>query len=362
MVTPLRSLTLPTVSKLARERDAPLEDFLLMALNVDGIRYASDDGEEPGFHRGRFLFRPLGATRSFIATSLSEDTPFRHDGCRILLGGVPIGDATPIENDTCEDTYLRKGGTVLSLNSNNKSACAGCAFCGAYSLEAREETLTDGERLDRKVRELIRASGKSDISHLESIGVVTGCFRSEEEAFGHLLLVRGVFGNHGFRGEINYLGSQITSPWAIDALARDGRYGLYLTVECFDRRERFLRPSKAAVSLDRGRNILHYAKSQGLETTFLYILGLDPLERIAEEFPKYVGTLTRHPIVNLLQIYTPRQTAVRHPDAMGFEYYLDGRSIIEEAMAPTGLRPRTWENYRAPWATRYRGEPLEHII
>ena len=85
----------------------------------------------------------------------------------------------------------------------------------------------------------------------------------------------------------------------------------------------------------------------------MYILGLDPIERLTEELEKYVPVLTRHPLVNLLQTRTAAQEVLRAKDANTLEYYITARKEIEKIIGPTGLRPVSWDNYRSPWVTKY---------
>jgi hypothetical protein len=208
------------------------------------------------------------------------------------------------------------------------------------------------------MRALIKGNGDADLSHIDNIGVVTGCFEDEYDALNHMIMLRKTLEDYGFQGELKYLGSQITSPEALDALEKIKPFGMYLTVECFDRREQLMKPSKAQVDLEQGRGVLEMARQRGMETTFLYILGLDPLEKIKQEFPKYIPYLTRHPIVNLMQNYAPRHENLRDPEARNLDYYIKARLELEKIFVPTELRPRLWENYRAPWSTTYAGEKL----
>ncbi|MBR9700635.1 hypothetical protein GOV11_02105 [Candidatus Woesearchaeota archaeon] len=293
-----------------------------------------------------------------MAVSLGENTPFKHEEGVLRIQDDVIGTVTDIEEDTCDETYYRNNGRALTLNSNIKSDCRGCMFCGAYDSVETEKSLTTEEGLNNKIDELLKESGDEDMSFLDSIGVVTGCFPSEDDVLGHLLLVNDVFKNRGFSGTVCYVGSQITSE---DCLVEMGKnnMALYLTVECFERRSNLLRLGKAELNLDDGRDVLKKARNAGLETSFLYILGLDSLVSISEQFPEYLDVISRHPIVNLMQNYQPIHETLRHPTAYSMHYFLGARNLIENVMGKTSMRPRLWENYRAPWATTYGGDILE---
>ncbi len=360
--TEIKSICCKRINDLAEENDVPYVDLVLNCINMQGINYNPTGYSARGdlLLRGRFDLFPHGTKRSFfMATSITRQSRFIHDGKKVSLGPDVIGLASPPEKDTCDTSYFRKDGKALTLNSNQRNSCRGCKFCGTYSLESSEKSLSsDKKALSLKIEELITERKETDASFLENIGVVTGCFPAEEDVLRHLLLVRETFEEYGFRGELRYIGSQIQSEKNLTRLARSGPFGLYLTVECFERRNDLLKTKKAAVTLDTGRDILNKAKSIGIETSFLYILGLDSIERMSEEFNKYLPVLTRHPLVNLLQAYTPEQESLRFPEANNLEYYIKARKEIEQIMKPTGLVPMLWDNYRSPWATRYADKEI----
>ncbi|MBU1198320.1 MAG: hypothetical protein KKF46_04615 [Nanoarchaeota archaeon] len=344
----------------------PELDVILMALNIRGIDYRPnlwkkpDSDVEEKMNRGRFKYLPFGEKEPFFfAGTISKDTPFLHNARYIFLNQEPIADAYMPENDTCDVTYYRRAGKAITMNSNSRSSCNGCEFCGTYNLDANDSgDLTTSESVKARMRALTDTNEDTDLSHIEDIGIVTGCFKDEYETVNYILMLRKTLRDYGFQGEIKYIGSQITSPKALDTLEKIKPFGMYLTVECFDRREQLMKPSKVKVSLEKGRQILKMAKKRGMETTFLYILGLDPIEKIKQEFPKYIPFLTRHPIVNLMQNYVPEHENLRDSEARSLDYYIKARLDIETTFAPTELRPRLWENYRAPWSTQYAGEKI----
>jgi len=351
---------------LADQYKVPKLDILLTGINLKGVNYKPAElekgktGEQADLTRGRFNFYPAQYDKPFfMAVSIGESSPFVHNGRELLLNDTVLGPAEPPENDTCDDTYFRKGNKALTLNSNLKSTCSGCKFCGAYKLdEIKQKDLTIRENLIGRINELMKEANQPDMSFLESVGVVTGCFKDEDATLKHLMMIRETFKEYGFKGELRYIGSEIKSKRALELLRSGGPFGLYLTVECFDRRESMMKPSKASLSLDEGRTLLKTAKDLDIATLFLYILGLDPIEKIKEEMPKYLEVLTRHPIINLMQSYVPSQEQLRTPEATNLNYYLEARQEIERIMKPTGLRPMLWENYRSPWSTAYGDEPL----
>jgi hypothetical protein len=348
------TLSIENVLEFSREYCVPETDIILMGLNLSGFTY-----NKGVMARGRFKLTPNGENLPFfIAASVDFSSQYVHRGTDIVFSEKSIGNATSPEEDTCSETYYRNNMHALTLNSNTRSNCTGCSFCGTYTLKHDDEKMNTLDRLLRKASELSAQRSEKNLSGIESIGVVTGCFNSENEAVAHLLNIKRAFSEYGFSGEINYIGSQIRSQNAVETLAGSGKFGLYLTVECFDRREALMKKNKADFSLEKGRELLEFAKKCGLETTFLYILGLDPVDRIKEEFPKYSESITRHPIVNLMQNYVPEHDSLRDESAHDISYYINARKAIEHVFIDTPLRPRLWENYRAPWATQYGGEAL----
>ena len=53
---------------------------------------------------------------------------------------------------------------------------------------------------------------------IERLTICTGCFGSEEAALSHILLVNQVAKNFRFNGTLHYIGSEIQSYKAFDAI------------------------------------------------------------------------------------------------------------------------------------------------
>lgn len=339
---------------------SPLE-LLLIGLNLNGLRIDSSKD----FSRVRFKlgieYDSIPEYR-YLALSVSDSSAFLLDSEKIKYQNDLIGTVHSLENDTCDDTYFRMDKKALTLNSNSRSKCNGCVFCGTYKLDPADSDRLDREdRLSRKIESMLSSNGLSDFSGLDNIGIVTGCFNDEESLVEHITFVRDTFSSYGFNGEIKYIGSQLRDKRSLERLAEQGRFGLYLTVECFENREKMMKPEKASLDLNMGRNLLEYAKNIGIETTFLYVLGLDSIESIDIEFERYLPTLTRHPVINLMQNYSSEQDAYRNENAHSLEYYVKARESIERVFEKSDLRPRIWENYRSPWPMTYAGKKIEGI-
>jgi hypothetical protein len=197
---------------------------------------------------------------------------------------------------------------------------------------------------------------------MKEVGICTGCFASEDDAVSHILMVRKVLRKFGFEKEINYLGSQITSRKAIDVLAeKAGPVGIFLTLECFTRRNELLKSPKAAITAPKAMEILAYAKAKGVKATILCILGLDPSDIFIKELGQLATFVNRFPIINIFQNYAPEHESLRIAEAKDLGYYLQTRQKVEEIFAASSLKPRPWENYRGLWHLSFNNQPLNDI-
>ena len=347
--------------------DVPKLDILMMALNMEGINCKDISSE-----RVRFKM-DIGGESYFLALTNTNKSRWIYSDGNIFFENLKIGKSKECLEDTCDNTYFRrfvkngsgKNGTVITMNSNNRGNCSGCQFCGTYNLNPKdsdEKNLTSPSNLSKKINSILIEENIPDLSHLFEVGVVTGCFSSESATLDHLIMINDTLRkNYNFMGELKYVGSQIVSSKGIDTFAKYINPGaLYLTAECFTRRDMLLKPSKR-ISLEKGRDILGKAKEKNIDTSLLYIMGLDPLNIFEKEMKKYIPVLTRFPVINTMQEYVPGQNSLRHPSANNLEYYLLARKILENEFKEVPLMPRIWENYRGMFFSKYGGVELNGI-
>ena len=346
-------------SFLSEKYNIPQQDVILTALNLSGI--SSDLSES----RVRFHFVPTETGKDFYLALCVNTTPstFELKDQTIYLSGEKIGDVFSIENDTCNDNYFRRNGTELTLNTNSRSSCKGCAICGTYSLEADDkERLLRKMVLSRRVKEIMSQQGQKDCSNLYRVTICTGCFGSEKTTVNHILDLNDVLNGLGFNGILRYIGSEITSEYALDKIASNvNRFALSFSVETFTRRSELLRNIKSKVSFEDIKGALKSSTERGIETNILYVLGLDPLSAFEEGFKELQPLMNHFPVVNLFQVYSPEQALLRPNEANRIEYYLTARKILEEMYANSNLRPELWENYRPLWYLSFGREDKNDI-
>lgn len=337
--------------KLAKTHQVPVLDVLLIALNRYGILADSQE------NRLRFKIRFTGHSDEVFYLALCLNTynsPFRLRDNAVYLGDNKIADIFDIEKDTCDSTYFRRDKTELTLNSNLRSQCKGCAFCATYKLAADDVRLTSEARLREYIKCLLISNNIEDLSHLVRVTVCTGCFESESELVEHLVMVRGVLGEFGFTKRLRYIGAQLQSAPAFEKISRaGGPFSLSFTVECFSEREKILRKKKA-LGLRAICEILDLAHASGAATNILYILGFDSLSVLRENFMELKSHMDRYPIVQIFQNFTKDQELARIKEAKSLDYYLSARNILEGVFADFQAKPRSWENYRGLWYTTYR--------
>lgn len=126
---------LEDAAALSREWQINEEDILLIALNHCGVRSSLD--------KARMRFRLRLDSRPddelyFILSLGRADSPFELTGSEIRLHGRRIAEVTGLEDDDAVLGYFRNGRKVLTLNSNARSQCTGCAFC-PNTLEAASD-------------------------------------------------------------------------------------------------------------------------------------------------------------------------------------------------------------------------------
>jgi len=135
-------------------------------------------------------------------------------------------------------------------------------------------------------------------------------------------------------------------------------FSLCYAIDCFTDRNRRLARRKSNYSIPQIIQTLSWALENGFETTFAYIVGIDPLKDVFEWVARLRQYVNRFPIVNIYQIQHPDQKRIMTPEAYNLDYFLKARRIFESIFIQTSLRPHNWENYRSLWTHWFGNEFL----
>ena len=333
--------------KIASEHNLTLSNVLSIALNRYGLNIENFEDK-----RIRFNLNLLGSPNSTyfaVCVNTFKSSPFVLKDNIIYLENTPVGKVSGIEKDTCLSTYFRNNKKVITFNSNSRSKCVGCKFCGTYSL-TDEDVYDFSNKGDIKnyFEKLLKDNNIESMKDIENVTICTGCFKNEDELIKHLLMVNEAFKEMNFDGSLNYIGSQLRDYKKIEMLSKEiNDFGIYLTIEKFLDREKFMRPEKAQLTLPKAKELLSYCSSLGIRTTFLYILGLENLETIKYYFNYFKDSINKYPIVQVYQNYTEEQENYRCDEGKNIEYYINAREIIEEIYNNKNLSPKLWECFRS---------------
>lgn len=353
--------------KYSKSYNIQPDDILFLDFCLSGVVFHSP------YSRVRFEFIPedkpyfkasiyFGVDRYFFALPVNRSSLYHIEEGRLIASNEIIGYIKGISEDTCDSSYTRRGGTVLNLNPIPKSQCHGCKFCHTIVQSARdkEENLGDEIGLRKFIESFMEKRRVADLSHLIQVAVVTGCFGSEQKVLEWLKMARKVLNDYGFRNELFYYGSEITSDRRLNELEGLEPFGYCLSWEVFGNREKILKYHKAKITLNDAKRILQTCKTKGFRSTFSYIIGLEPLELMLKGFKKLIPYITSFPIINVYQIHHGQEN-LRHPSAWNMNYYLKARKMLERIFKDTPLRPRPWENYRSLWYLTFGDEILYDI-
>jgi hypothetical protein len=353
------SAVLARWADLAAAYEVPWTDLLLLALNLHGLR--SDAGS-----RVRVFLRVPGdeEARLVVVPSGRVDSPFELVGDALTVDGQPVASVERRVSDDAVAGYLRcwdgQRWRAATLNPNSRSRCTGCAFCPT----ALEDAVDPRLRLDDEIAALLAAMAAelpagASLTDLEDVTISTGCFHTESAALEHLRTVRRVLTEHGLRPRIGLLTSVVRSTEAFERIAEEvGPFVLHLTAECVSRRDILLKTSKASLRPEQMPELLARARAAGLDTSFTYIVGLDPYEQTRDFLRHLLPHVTVFPSVQVYQSHTALMDLLRAPGADDLTYYLRVRRDLEECAAPLGLVPERWRCYRPLWYTTFAGARL----
>lgn len=350
-------LQLHHLERSALAHDVPVEDALLIAVNLFGIT-----SEHTERHRARVnlrLTRHPQQPWQIIVPLNRPASPFRLQGEELFLGGRLVAQVERVAADEAVGGYFRNEGRAATLNPNARSRCVGCAFC-PNTLEAAADPRMGEERaLADLLAALAEQHPRKDLAEVTEVTVSTGCFEREQAAVDHLVALRAALGQAGMRARIGFLTSVLRSTEAFEVVAdRVAPFVLRLTAECFTRRATMLKSTKADLTPQDMPALLARARERGLGTSYTYIVGLDPLASMVRGVEALAGQVTAFPNFQVFQAHNVLMAGLRVPGAEVLDFYLAARTAIEKVMRPTGLLPVGWECYRPLWYFTYAGQAL----
>lgn len=340
---------------LARAYGIPWLDVAFIALNMQAVR------SDLGYPRARMQLLPATSDEVWQVI-LPLDNPqsaFLLDAEGITLDGTPVARLQALENDDVVLYYLRGGGAGITLNTHSRSTCTGCLFCPNVIEDAADATL-DTERELGHVLSWIEADNEwTDLAHVESLTVCSGCFHRPEAAIDHMAALRRAASHHGFDGRLHLLSSVVRERQHLERMADEaGPFQLTITLECFTRRDLLLKDTKASLTMDDACRILDDCADLGILGDFTYVVGLDGYEDARSGLLRLIDHATWFPRIQVYQAHNDYMRRARNPEAADIRYYLDIRAAIEGPLAQRGLVPRSWDNYRPLWYSAFGDQPV----
>lgn len=350
------SITLEQVERSALRYGVPIEDALLIAINLYGI------SSEQNRHRARLAVRLSRMPRvpwQVIVPLNAASSPFHLHGEELTVHGQLVAHVERIDADEAVGGYFRDGGRAATLNPNARSRCTGCAFCPNTLEAAADPRLAEDRALDELLAALVEQHPRRDLSEVCEVTVSTGCFEREQAAVHHLVGLRAALRRHYIDARIGFLTSVIRSRPAFEEVASAvAPFVLRLTAECFGRRDLLLKASKARLSRAEMPDVLARARSAGLDASYTYIVGLDTLSELRAGVTALQPHITDFPNFQVYQAHNSIMAGLRSAGAAELDFYLEARRAIEAIVAPSGLRPAAWECYRPLWYFAFAGEAL----
>jgi len=353
-----------SIQDMALKYDVPFEDALLVSFNVNGVDF------ECGYDRMRTLLRlnnntlfeyatKKGDLDYYLAMPVHRNSPFTIRGNQLFLGTTKIGETFGATEDQCSSHYVRRNATAININTNLRTNCRGCKFCyTAYQVSNGEYRLNSVEDFNNFFDGFMIKYSLTDLAGIRQLSVVTGCYLMTDELIAALINLRTSATGYGFKGKIFYLGSQLSTPDALERLRDIGSFGLTFSVEVFERRD-ILRRNKRSIGLAQIKETLETAKELGFSASIAYVLGLETLDVVEKYLAEFKGSISKFPTINTLQVHRQQMDAgLVAEGADKLDYYLEARKRIEGIFQDTDMRPLVWENYRGLWFLKFADEEL----
>lgn len=344
------NLSLQTIGIISDSYAIPATDILLIAINLLGVRMV-------GAKRIR-IYLQLNTENIerlvIVSANPPQDPPFFIKQGVLFMQNEVIGTVRVSEVDDAIGGYFRAEHSAITLNPAARSKCTGCVFCPNTLESANDEYYNTGSQIEILLNSLAKQSKHQKLSDIIDLTVSSGCFIHEERAIEYLTMVREVMNRKGMSNtQLGVLSSVIRTNEGIKKLSELQPVMLWITLKCFERRTLLLKESKASLAISELPRILGTAKRYGVETSFTYIVGLDPLDKMIYGIESIVGELSYFPNLQIYQAHNLSMASYRQTDADSLLFFLKARQLLEQILAPTELVPTLWRNYRPLWYTNY---------
>lgn len=341
---------------LANKYQISLANIISIAINRYGIK-----SKEINDNRVRLytkLFDNENVDFYAVCVNTCEDSPFTYKDNKLFLENEAIGEIIKLEADTCTATYFRNDKKTITFNSNSRSKCTGCKFCGTYNLKEDDNyNFTNEKSIKSYFQNLLSENKIETMSKIENITICTGCFDNENMLFEHLMLLNETFNNMNFKGTLGYIGSQLRDINKIKKIIEEtNNFAMLLSIEKFTKRDQYMKKEKASLSLEQAKEILSYCKALKAQSTFLYILGLEDYEVMKKYFTYFKESINKFPIVQIFQNYEKIHESYRTNAAKEIEYYLKARELINDTFKDIEYKREEWECYRSLYYNNENGK------
>jgi hypothetical protein len=331
---------------ISNRENIPIEELVAIDINLSGVFYSKP------FDRLRFNVN--GDNKLYFSIENNKLSNYIIKGDKLFFQNDPLYNISDFSEDVCETFYTRKDNKVICFNPNHRSQCKGCKFC--YQPKSSDTEYISEDLIFSSFKNWMKQNSLTDLSHIEQVAIVTGCFKSEELLVAYLIQLRSYLLKLGFDKEILYFG-MINKKESLHKLKSIAPLNICFTVECFSNREIILKNGKF-LELNKVIELMEESVNLNIKTNFSYILGLDSLDVFRTRMSKMKKIINTFPIISLYQTNKIRKK-YRTKEANYIDYYLKSRKYIEKLFSNSELRPNSWNNYRSLWRTCYGDNNLK---
>ncbi|WP_394838761.1 hypothetical protein LVJ94_17870 [Pendulispora rubella] len=232
---------------------------------------------------------------------------------------------------------------TLNLNPACPEKCTLCAGAKTGRVNnGMDDTLSSRSTLDR-----VFAQHPEAAAQLDSVAIVTGCFRNFDVLTDHLKDVRRSVESHASPSRYLVLEHNVVTEEQFDVVIRELGYEVFITLECFDQDNRNIALNGKVGRKGRDSNEfldMMWTYARYLDTRpelgkrfvkVTYLMGIDSLETSEALFQKMadMNRQLKHAVVMpWLSIFTPYDRpmrAIQQPD-FSLRFLLDAQELCRK--------------------------------